>query len=165
MKKILSLLLVFGMLFTIIGIFSSCNSNDKTTQNTTEPQKIALTKYNFYNYFSYEITGQPMYSDYFAGRYKGNLVITFYPIKNINVENCTITIVVDETLSTRDISILQYVDGEYEDKAKHTMRVPYDGKFTVTFDQNITYFSISKRASKDNVEVTIESVTGTIIEK
>ena len=148
MKKILSLFIAFVMLFSCISTLSSCDSNDTSTPSETERRSITLTKQNFHDYFAYEVTGQAYYTEKSMIWYNGEIVLTFYPIKNFEVENCNITIAIKDTPSDGQINVYQYVNGEVEDKVTRDIRVPYDGKFTVTFNNHVGYRGKTYNATK-----------------
>lgn len=156
MKKTISLFLAFVMLFSCVGILSSCDSNDTTTPSETEPKRINLTSQNFDDYFTYEVSGGAFTTDKTYITYSGDIIFTFYPLKNVEFENCTITVTLEHDYSNKTIAIPK----NYEPK---DARVPYDGKFSMTFD-GVSYYYRNGRASKDDMKIKIEA-SGTIIEK
>lgn len=163
MKKFLSLFLAL-MMVSCCNILSSCNSNETTAPTvSTGPRKVALTKQNFDEYFTYEVTGHAYPTDRLYIYYDGEITLTFYPLNNIEVENCTVTIAIKDTPSKGGINVYQRVNGETEDKITRTVRVPYDGKFSVTFSNTVHFETRTYNATKNNIQVDIESITGTII--
>ena len=156
MKKILSLLLAFVILLSCVSIFASCDSNDTTTPSESEPKRIALTSKNFNDYFTYEVSGGAFSTDKTYITYSGDIVFTFYPLKNVEFENCKITVTLKHDYSNKTIAI----PNNYAPK---DARIPYDGKFSMTFD-GVSYYYRNGRASKDDMKIKIEA-SGTIIEK
>lgn len=156
MKKVLSLLIAFVMLFSCISTLSSCDSNDTSTPSETEPKKITLTSQNFNDYFTYEISGGAFTTDRLSTTYAGEIVFTFYPLKNVEFQNCKITVTLEHKYSNKTIAI----PNNY---APRDARVPYDGKLSMTFD-GVSFYYRNARASKDDMKIKIEA-SGTIIEK
>ena len=156
MKRILSLFIVFVMLFSYIVTLSSCDSNNSPTPSEPEPRKIELTSKNFDEYFTYEVSGGAFETDRLSITYRGEVVFTFYPLKNVEFENCKITVTLEHKYSNKTIAI----PNKYEPR---DARVPYDGKFSMTFD-GVSFYYRNARASKDDMIIKIEA-SGTIIEK
>lgn len=55
MKKILSFLLVFTLMFLSVCIFASCDTKDSVPTNSSSKKRIELTVENFKQYFTVEV--------------------------------------------------------------------------------------------------------------
>lgn len=154
MKRIVCILLALVMFLSSVSALVSCESND-TPQ--TEPKKITLTTQNFDDYFAYEVTGGAYSTDKQYITYDGEIIFTFYPLKNIEVQNCTIRITLEHDYSQNTVAIPK----NYEPRE---VKVPYDGKLTVTFT-GVSYYNRWGHANKDVMKIKIEPISGTIIEK
>lgn len=153
-KKTSPLFLAFAIFFSCVSILSSCDSNDINILSETEPKRINLTSQNFDDYFSYEVSGGAFTTDRTYITYSGDIVFTFYPLKNVEFENCTITVTLEHDYSNHTIAIPK-------NYAPKDARVPYDGKFSMTFN-GVSYYYRNGRASKDDMNIKIKA-SGTII--
>ena len=161
MKKEIWIAIIAGavIIAMIIGIVIgiSIGSNPKET----EPQTITLTKENFNEFFTYEVTSNNYIDEsnsvYVYDKYYGEIIITFYPLKNFEIANGEFAISIECTSGEF------YCSGDAGNTKN--VKIPYDGKFSVTFNNYVSFNSYSDFANNSNTQVNFESVSGTIILK
>ena len=152
---IISLLTLIAILLTAV-IFMLVGLKNLGKDDSKEPktQTVELTQYNFYEYFTYEVTDvkYPMSNPY-SNPY-GEIVVTFYPLKNFEIENGQFDISIKSTDSSIRLSVDAY--------RTITQKIPFDGKFSITFNNWVEFDYWFKAANNKNITVDLSNVSGTI---
>ena len=167
MKKRVGLIARTVALVVIISLVLGMNiSCDKMTKT------ITLTRDNFNDFFTYEVTGQ-----WYNGRSgDGEITVTFSPWQNLELKNAEIAITIYGEIAD-DVIIYEVIDGSYHyhGVTRH-VKIPFDGKFSVKFSD---YGDSSSGVEQDFcqiswygdtpleqiIDVIITSASGTIILK
>lgn len=112
-----------------------------------------MNEWNFYEYFTYDISSVRDCGSSYASSNYGKIIITFYPLKNFEIENGSFSVFINSTDS--DVSILGSAG------KSRTVKIPFDGKFSITFSDYV-YFHNQNDVNHNNIVVNLSNVSGTI---
>ena len=152
----------------ILGICIGAAIGDSGGSSKTKT--VALTKENFYEYFAYEVTSHTYYDNNspFCSFGGAEITLTFYPLQNIEIENGEIAIKIQKANGIKENIYIYEEVPDYRKGITKSATITYDGNFSIKFAHGgtCTIHWFDSPPSFDNlIEVTIESVSGTIILK
>ena len=91
-----------------------------------KPKTVELTADNFNEYFTYSISGS-----WYNGSYgDGEIIITFFPLKNVTFENAGVTVRFDDYEDGHTF-IYEVVSDQYTDYITRSATIPYEGEFSI----------------------------------
>lgn len=149
----------------VVGMNVGLNKNSNENSNE-KPETVNLTKENFNEYFTYEVTGQP----HGGVCQRAEIIITFHPRKfrKFELEYAEFTITIDEKEDYENFSIR---DMEFNDAVTRNVKIPYDGEFSVKFSDDpdaasdercwISWYKYNVYI-EEVIDIIIESASGTI---
>lgn len=166
MNKMLALLLVVGILFSMVGCggvqepSQSTNMNQQNNNQYTttqkQPTETILTVDNIEDYLSFtcNVSDVQTEKEYGLSQGDGKLTIKTFPKKRGEFVDVVILVMEKRTGA-----------GWEKYPAQRTLEIPFDGKFEKTFDISTTVFDGGYLSETPSVTLEMKIVSGKFVEQ